>query len=211
MNLFRRVYNRAKLTETFFKFKVLNQDREYRRWLKTGRRTPTPHIVKQNSIREFAQARRIQVLVETGTYLGEMVDAMKNVFTEIYSIELGEALARNARKRFATDKHITILQGNSSRVLRDILPGITRPTLFWLDAHYSGGVTATDATATPLEDELKCIFAHPLAREHVVLIDDARLLGSGAGYPTPEALQSLVRSSGFTTCDVKDDIVRIHT
>ena len=136
---------------------------------------------------------------------------MKNVFTEIYSIEPGEELARNARRRFAPERHVTILQGNSSNVLRDLLPRLTRPWLFWFDAQYSGGVTATDSSASPLEDELSCIFAHPLAHDHVVLIDDARLLGRESRYPTPEALQSLVRSSGFKTCEVKDDIVRIHS
>lgn len=210
MDFIRNGINRAKLTNAFYMYKVLSQGRHYRRWLRTGRPVPPPHIYKQDTIKKYAKEYNTQVFVETGTYLGEMVNAMRTVFTEIYSVELGEKLARRASKRFALEKHVTILQGNSSNVLMDLLPKITRPSLFWLDAHYSGGATAIGEIATPLEDELSSILAHPLALKHVILIDDARNLGKEVGYPTLESLQRLVHSSGLRICEVKNDIVRIH-
>jgi hypothetical protein len=210
VDIVRRGINRAKLTEAFFLYKLLNQKRLYRRWGQNGHQPPVPHIVKQRAITEYAERFRIRTFVETGTYLGEMVYAMKGVFGEVFSIELGEELARSATKRFAPDRHVTILQGNNADVLKGLLPRITTPTLFWLDAHYSGGTTAQAELSSPLEVELSSILAHPLVPAHAILIDDAQKLGKEGGYPPLETIQKLAHSSGLKNCIVKDDIVRLY-
>jgi hypothetical protein len=48
----------------------------------------TPHIVKQMAIAEYQQKYGYGTLIETGTYLGDMIEAQKKRFTHIISIEL---------------------------------------------------------------------------------------------------------------------------
>jgi hypothetical protein len=56
------------------------------------------------------------------------------------------------------------------------------PTTFWLDGHYSGGVTAGQKTDPPIVQELAIIAARKDPAD-VILIDDARLFGWRRGYP----------------------------
>lgn len=170
---------------------------------------PPPHFVKQDTVIEFAHRFRIRVFIETGTYLGQMVNAVKETFPEIYSVELGKELFERAQKEFAPVKHITILHGDSGEILGQILDRIQKPCLFWLDGHFSEGITARGAVDTPIETELTQILKHPLARRHVILIDDARHFTGECDYPTIQYLKELVAPVGFSNFEVRDDIVRI--
>ena len=69
-------------------------------WEKRGRSALPPHIIKQGVIRSFAEKYGLRILVETGTYYGDMVEAMKHCFDRIYSIELSGELFERATKRF---------------------------------------------------------------------------------------------------------------
>ena len=60
-------------------------------WERRGKPVPPSHGVKQRTLREYSVKYGIKVLVETGTFYGEMIEAMKNVFDQLYSIELGAA------------------------------------------------------------------------------------------------------------------------
>jgi len=178
--------------------------------LKAGRPSPPPHLVKQMSVKEYAKKFQLQVFVETGTYVGCMVHAIDDVFDEIYSIEIGQELYERAKKEFTGKNHITILQGDSVDVLPVVLARLERRCLFWLDAHYSGGITTKGPKNTPIIEELHHIFKHSV-RGHVILIDDARnFTGNDDDYPSIQELQDLVASIGSSwTFEIKDDIIRI--
>lgn len=187
------------------------RDLEARRaWEKQGRPSPPPHIVKEDLIKDFARTFKTNVLIETGTYLGDMVYAMRKLFSRIVSFELDQALAEQAQKRFAAEDHITIIQGDSGRLLGDYLATLNEPCLFWLDGHYSGGITAKGALDTPIKNELHHILSQPIER-HVILIDDARCFNGENDYPTLEELRKFVderkRDWQFT---VEHDVIRIH-
>jgi hypothetical protein len=51
------------------------------------------------------------------------------------------------------------------------------PSLFWLDGHYSGGVTARGGLGAPVVRELVASFASK--RRRILLFDDARLFDGG--------------------------------
>ena len=182
----------------------------YRNWQRLGKPIPTPHMVKQMAVKAYAAKYGTEVFVETGTYLGEMVNAVKSSFKKIYSIELSPELYERAEKKFAKDKHILIIQGDSSRILPEILNHIYKPCLFWLDAHYSKGITVKGEKETPIMDELRRIFNNPI-NGHVILIDDARDFTGQNDYPDLEEIRKLIvrRYPGFIFY-VKDDIIRIH-
>ncbi|MGB7539539.1 MAG: hypothetical protein WBM17_13450 [Anaerolineales bacterium] len=179
-------------------------------WILAGRPVPPPRRIKQRVLRGYAGKYHLPIFVETGTYRGDMVEAVKRDFEQVYSIELGAELHRQAQARFASDRHVTILQGDSGEVLRGLLARIDRPALFWLDSHFSDADTARSALITPIRSELDHILAHPLAQRHVILIDDARLFNGEDDYPTIDSLNAVLARAGFPACRVQDDIIRIH-
>ena len=105
---------------------------------------------------------------------------------------------------------IQIVQGDSGEKLPEVLHHISEPILFWLDGHYSGGFTARAALDTPVADELRTIFAHPV-KNHIILIDDARLFNGTDDYPTIEELEMLVHSfRPDYQISVRHDVIRAH-
>ena len=74
--------------------------RQYVEWVESVETAPPPAIVKQTTLKEYTNKYRISVFVETGTYLGDMVWVMRDVFTKLYSIEYGSGLYKKAKKRF---------------------------------------------------------------------------------------------------------------
>jgi hypothetical protein len=189
----------------------LRRDLEARRaWEKQGRPSPPPHVVKEELIRDYARSFNTNILIETGTYLGDMVHAMKKSFTRIISFELDPTLATQAQSRFAKEDHIEVVQGDSGKLLSDYLVAINEPCLFWLDGHYSGGITAKGALETPIKNELTSILSHPV-EGHVILIDDARCFTGENDYPTLDELKSFVAErKPDHKFSVEHDCIRIH-
>jgi len=180
-------------------------------WKRRGRPIPPPNAVKQQTVREYAQRFETKNLVETGTYLGDMIYTTHANFDRVFSIELNEELHKRAQTRFAQYKHVFLFQGDSATVLPSIMSEIKEPCLFWLDAHYSGGITAKAAIDTPIIQELICIFTHPIAENHVILIDDARHFIGQNDYPKLEELRAFVLARfPRWKFEVKDDVIRTH-
>ena len=86
---------------------------------------------------------------------------------------------------------------------------LKQPCLFWLDAHYSAGVTAKGAIDTPIEKELKHIFRHEYAHRHVLLIDDARVFKGTNDYPTIQTIEAMTKDAGYHLFSMEDDIIRV--
>lgn len=162
---------------------------EHRGWVSRGKQGSPPALVKQEIVRSFGEKFAVKTLVETGTFMGDMIYAVKACFDKIYTIELSESLYRDAQARFQRWSHIEVLQGDSGIVLAKVISTVDRPCLFWLDGHYSGGRTAHGEFEAPIEMELHHIAHHHLKSRHIILIDDARLFNGGSGYPTIVALQ----------------------
>ncbi len=178
-------------------------------WQMSGKPVPPPHIVKRLIVKEYATKFSFNILIETGTYFGDMIYAVMDTFSKLYSIELDDEMYRNALNKFKRFKHIEILHGDSGEVLCKILGNISEPCLFWLDAHYSGGLTAKNEVETPIMQEIKTILSHHI-RNHCILIDDARKFVGQSNYPTIERLKEFILSKRPDSLfDVQDDIIRI--
>lgn len=177
-------------------------------WQKSGCPIPAPHIVKQITVQEYQKKYGYSVLVETGTYLGDMVEAQKTRFKKIISIELGVELFEKAQKRFINDKNVIILQGDSGNILPKILKELNEPAIFWLDGHYSEGVTAKGDKECPIFEELDAIFQNK-NHYHILLIDDARCFIGTGDYPTIEKLTEYIKNKNEKfRVEVKHDIIR---
>jgi len=177
-------------------------------WKNNGCPVPPPHIVKQMTIKEYQERFNCSVLVETGTYMGDMVEAQKRRFKKIFSIELGVDLFNKAKTRFNNDKNVVIIQEDSGKVLPKVLLDLNEPAIFWLDGHYSAGITAKGDKECPIFEELDAIF-NSKKFNHILLIDDARCFNGDGDYPTIEKLTEYIRSKiEKYQVEVKYDIIR---
>ena len=167
------------------------------------------HKIKQSVIKEYASKYNIKAFVESGTLYGDMVNAVRKIFTRIYSIELSKELYERALEWFSDYSNIHLINGDSGEVMPSLIKQIDEPCLFWLDGHYSGGVTAKGELNTPIVKELKSIFPRPY--EDVIIIDDAREFTGLGDYPSIEYIEKLLRRYHYGwTVEVKDDIIRIY-
>lgn len=137
--------------------------------------------------------RHATSLVETGTYKGDMIEAQRDNFAHIVTIELDDDLFTSARNRFAASSHISVLHGDSGQVLPQAIDLCRGSTTFWLDGHYSGGVTAGTNADVPILNELSIIAARKNPGD-VILIDDARLFGWRRGYPRISKVRAIARN-----------------
>ena len=180
----------------------------YNLWKVSGAHIPPPHSVKQYHILKTARRSRAKVFVETGTYKGDMVNAVKNVFKEFHSIELDHLLFAKAGERFIKDKNIFLHRGDSAELLPEILGNINEPILFWLDGHYSGGITAKGDVITPIVKELSILSKR--TQKDSILIDDARLFNGTDDYPDINEMLRIARED-FPDGELRigDDIISI--
>jgi hypothetical protein len=187
----------------------MKERKQEKAWEKAGRLGP-PHIVKQRMLLDYAKTYNIETLVETGTFLGDMVYAMKDQFKDIYSIELSEELHQKAKLAFKKYPHIHLIAGDSGKQLDRILPDINSRCLFWLDGHYSGGITAMGEVWCPIRGELDAILRHPI-KNHVILIDDSVCFDGKHGYPTLFELHDIIMNHlpGYEI-QVFDNVIQVR-
>jgi len=164
-----------------------------------------PREKSRNLIR-YGRRYGVRTLIETGTYQGSTVAACLRHFDRIYTIELDRTLYESARNRFADEPAVTVIHGDSYTELERLASEVSGPALFWLDAHYSEGVTAKGPHDPPLSWELRAILERGIP--DLILVDDARLMGIHPGYPTIREIRGLVgeRASSF---EVQRDVIRI--
>lgn len=185
------------------------QKNEVLRWEKKGKPAPPPHIIKQRTLLQYAQKFGLKNLVETGTLCGDMVEAMKNDFDCIYSIELSYEFYAKSKDRFKREEHIGLIHGDSGIELKNVINRLDQPALFWLDGHYSGGDTAIGDKETPILEELDHIL-NDKEKKHVIIIDDARCFGDDPAYPSIEELNKYITSKRpDVEIIVQDDSIRI--
>ena len=121
--------------------------------------------------------KNYNTFIETGTYLGGTILNMEEYFNELYTIELNEKLYNNIKTNYKGDK-IKFLLGDSSLVFPNILPNINNDAIFYLDGHWSSGITSKGDKDCPLMEELSTINSC-FKKKGIIIIDDCRLFGKG--------------------------------
>jgi hypothetical protein len=164
------------------------------KWKREGKPAPPPREIKVKTILKYAKKYNVNIFVETGTFLGDTTNDVSQFFKKLYSIELDKDLFARARSRFENFKNICLINGDSGEQLGLLLEEnnkIKEKTLFWLDGHYSEGITARGELITPIIKELIAIYNHKIKNniDHVVLIDDAHLFNGTDDYPTIEFMK----------------------
>lgn len=165
----------------------------YIKWILSGEKIPVDHMFKQRRIINLTSKYNCKIFVETGTYYGQMVEALQDRFDKLLSVELFQPLFQHNLKKFSELNKIHLYYGDSSERLPEMLENVNAKALFWLDGHYSGEGTAKGRTECPVISELGAISQHYL-KEHVILIDDARCFDGTNDYPTIDELKRLLYS-----------------
>lgn len=113
--------------------------------------------------------------VESGTYQGMTILHMEPHFSKLYTIEIREVLCDIVKRQYHSNK-IDFYVGDSAERMTEVAPDVQGPAIYFLDAHYSSGITGRGEKDCPLYEELQHIVL--LHRDKaIVIVNDARLFG----------------------------------
>jgi hypothetical protein len=203
-----RLVRRLLGERVYIKFKPLGHYPDYFWWVLRGKPVRSPHLLKQMTVAEYGRRYHLRCLVETGTYYGEMVAALRKQFDRVYSIELDPKLAEYSRQRFKNDPQVKILEGDSGALVPEVVAQLDRPAVFWLDAGYYG-VDLTQGDLSRLLTELRAILSSSV-REHIVLMDDARMfVGTDRKFTASQLVAWIEREFPDRKVEIIRDIFRV--
>ncbi len=109
---------------------------------------PCPTHVKWEVLRRYGGEDR--VWIETGTYYGDTTAFLAEFASHVYTIEPSPTLAAGARQRFTSRTKVSVVEGTSESALELVLGRVSGNVSFWLDGHFSAGVTFKGAQDTPI-------------------------------------------------------------
>lgn len=101
-------YKRYRRQIRFVKNYQSRRKAEIPKYIKAGKNVCPPHGIKENYVEKLAKEFDINILVETGTCLGEMVYAMKNNFEHIISLSLSNLIKNCTRMQLSSLKKRSI-------------------------------------------------------------------------------------------------------
>jgi hypothetical protein len=168
----------------------------YGDWADRQFSAPSPCFVKRQVL--LRNGLRDAIWVETGTFMGDTTRALAKVAKMVYTIEPDPALFSKAEQEFSNTSNVKIIQGLSEEVLPKLLPTLNGDICFWLDGHYSAGITFKGPKETPILDELDAIgWSSARMGKIVVMVDDIRLFDprnpESLAYPSVDSIVDWAR------------------
>lgn len=164
----------------------------YLKWILCGKPTGDVYgFYKRQHLLKIGKKHGCSLFIETGTYYGDTVATMRKHFNKIMSVELSRELYEYNKQRFKNTDNVLLWQGDSGKVMPQMLKEIQGRALFWLDGHFSGEGTAKGETECPVISELNAVRRY-CRRDHCIVIDDARLFGTNPDYPSIEQVKQLL-------------------
>jgi len=124
-------------------------------------------------ISQLKAAYGINNFIEIGTYQGHTAYWASQVFEQVFTIEYSQDLYQKVTEKYGHIKNIDFLYGDTRNLLDNTVSQLESPSLFWLDAHWSGGLTYGEIDECPLLAEIEIINSSDC--EHFIFIDDAGL------------------------------------
>lgn len=192
----------------------LSKPIEFKFWLKVMKRNINPESLKwraSNYSSPSPQHVKIRILksnslqnatwIETGTYLGDTTSKLAKIARRVISIEPQTELSLFASNRLRRHTNVEIINATSESCITDVLKGVSGPTCFWLDGHYSGDVTFQGAEVSPILIELTAIADFLNQNDQIIVfIDDFRLFVNSAstGYPSHSNLVRWAQDNDLT-------------
>lgn len=177
------------------------------------------HRKKEKTVKDYAKIYGCNVFVETGTYWGDMDKHVYKTFEYLASVEIQKFIYEKNLITFKNYSKLHLYCGDSTHQIPKMLSDIKAhfgtkkyKVVFWLDGHYSAGITGRGEKDTPILEELKGIKDANIGK-CVILIDDARCFvheGEYIEYPTLDYLKGYVSEIfNVDSFEVENDIIRI--
>ena len=151
-----------------------------------------------------------RTIVESGTYFGQSTKYFSSHFDKVFSIELSDKLFTYSKKKFSKKVNIFLFQGDSAVELPKILRLLGQPTVFYLDAHASGGVTQQGQEPSPVKSELDVISEFKFLNKSLILLDDARGFDGSNSYPSFIDVCKWAEKNNLTLPYIKLDMIIIE-
>ena len=172
--------------------KFLNEKRAQNSWKDRSFTGNSPQFVKEAVF--LTHGIKDGIWIETGTYLGATTDFLSNSFPHVYSIEPEPKLFFNAKKKFQDKQNVSLVNDTSEKAFPEILKNLSGNVNFWLDGHFSDGITFKGEKDCPIEEELEAIKRNLNNFDQItILIDDARCFRvDNTAFPNYPSLDFLV-------------------
>ncbi len=190
----------SKSTEFKFWLKVIKRNLipESYKWRHSNYSSPSPQHVKIKVLKSHSLPNA--TWIETGTYLGDTTSKLAKIASKVISIEPQTELSVFASRRLRRKKNVEVINATSEGCIIKVLGGVSGPTCFWLDGHYSGDITFQGTEVSPISAELSAISNYLASNKVAVLIDDFRLFVNSAstGYPSQYSLVKWADENNLT-------------
>ena len=174
---------------------------EYAQWALRSYAGPSPSDIKRAILTRYGSPETIWV--ETGTFMGDTAALLAEQSKQVHTIEPEPTLFERAHARFVGNPKINVIKGLSETIFPQLLPQLSGKVCFWLDGHYSGGITHQGPTDCPVQEELRLIQENKQRFDHLtVMIDDIRCfdprIPEYADYPPLDDLVDWARTNRLT-------------
>lgn len=179
-------------------------------WFLKGSVPPYPPSMKRRFLSNLGISGALWI--ETGTYLGETTKYLSRKKYDVITIEPSPSLYKFNERRFKKHPNVRVIYGTSQDKLASAISLTDANYNFWLDGHYSGGLTHNGGDA-PILIELEQIYRHVMPnRNFMIFVDDFRLTKQGtqgdSTYPARDELMGWILSKGLMW-NVEKDILQI--
>ena len=105
--------------------------------------------------------------------MGSTTSFLSEIFPVVHTIEPSSECLQIARQNLKASKNIIFHNGTSEECLESICKSLTGDICFWLDGHYSSGITFQGDKDTPIIYELETISKYiSNFNNAVIFIDD---------------------------------------
>lgn len=145
---------------------------------------------------EIINRRKIELVIETGTYLGGTTNQLRQMVKQVVTIEVNPDYHNRAKENIKDHGNVQMFLGDSAQILHDVLADTKiakQSMLILLDAHWGD--------VCPLKDELKAIADAGI--KPVIVIHDWLVPGTDFGYDS-------YKGQPFTWEWIEKDIFNIY-
>lgn len=148
-----------------------------------------------------ADTDKNMTFIETGTYFGDTTLFLSKNFSKVISIEPEKTIYAFALKRLKKHTNVSLYNGSSEEVFETILSKEKGNICFFLDGHYSDGVTFLGEEFSPMKEELRLISKYKNNFKICkIIVDDFRLFGqtkTPTNYPDRMFLVNFAENEGL--------------
>jgi hypothetical protein len=156
---------------------------------------PPATYAKRHHLLTLLRKRGHEMVIETGTYLGETTAFLASHVSRVVSIEIEPRLHGLATERFRHQKNVELILGDGMEIVPQLVSDLDAPCLIWLDGHFSGGITGRGALDEPAVEILRRIESRQPPSGMTIVVDDLRVFGSEPSAPGLDTLIAAARDT----------------